>query len=71
MSQKKLYISVEGNIGTGKSTFLKILEKHLGNDNIEYSQEPVDKWTQYIEPTENENILSIFYTVYLNLFSKN
>jgi len=61
MSHKKLYISVEGNIGTGKSTFLKILEKHWGNDNIEYSQEPVDKWTQYIEPTENENILSKFY----------
>lgn len=58
---KKLYISIEGNIGTGKSTLLNILENNLGTNNCVFSQEPVDKWTQYVEPSEDENILSKFY----------
>ena len=47
---------VEGNVGTGKSTFLKILEK-LG---IPILLEPVNEWTQ-IKNTNDKNLLEEFY----------
>ena len=42
--QKPFIIFVEGNIATGKSTFLSLIAKHLKN--IQAIHEPVDKWTQ-------------------------
>ena len=35
----KKFISIEGNIGVGKSTFLKILKNHI---DFEVINEPVD-----------------------------
>ena len=54
----KLLISVDGNIGVGKTTFLKLLQKKM--DNIEVIFEPVEEWCN-IKNKNNENILSMFY----------
>lgn len=54
-------VSVEGNIGSGKSTILKQLKNYLKNNtNIIFLQEPVDEWEQ-IRDNNNVTILSKFY----------
>ena len=54
-------ISIEGNIGSGKSTILKSLKKHLcNNNNIIFIQEPVDQW-ENIKDKEGNTILKKFY----------
>ena len=50
---------IEGNIGTGKSTFLKMIED-LKNDRIQVIYEPVDVWTSF-KDAEGKNILEYFY----------
>lgn len=56
----KCVISIEGNIGVGKSTFTNILEKYF-TDFIVIS-EPVDLWLNIKSPTNpDENILGLFY----------
>uniref|UniRef100_A0A6C0KQ74 Deoxynucleoside kinase domain-containing protein n=1 Tax=viral metagenome TaxID=1070528 RepID=A0A6C0KQ74_9ZZZZ len=54
----KIYF-IEGNIGTGKSTFLKMVES-LNNDNYQVIYEPVDIWTNFKDST-GKNILQYFY----------
>ena len=49
-------IFVEGNIGTGKSTFLTQLSKHC-----KVILEPVDEWTQ-MKNANGKNILEEFYS---------
>ena len=56
-------ISLEGNIGSGKSTFLKHLQTDFHNknyNNIIFVDEPVDEWNQ-IKDDLGETILSKFY----------
>lgn len=48
------YIMLEGNIGAGKSTFLKIMSEYL---NIQPIYEPHEKW----QHVSGENILEKFY----------
>lgn len=56
----KIY-SIEGNIGSGKSTFVNILKDALkDNKNVVFMQEPVNEWLE-IKDKENENIISKFY----------
>ncbi len=55
-NKKPSYFIVEGNIGAGKSTFLRLL-KEAFNINIIY--EPLDEWQMV---GEGENILEKFYT---------
>ena len=50
---------VEGNIGTGKSTFLKMIETHYP-DKCQVIYEPVDTWTSF-KDKEGVNILGHFY----------
>ena len=57
-NNEKILISVEGNIGSGKSSLITNLKRLLKNDDIELHHEPVDKWTN----CEGENILEHFYT---------
>ena len=57
--KKKVIISLEGNIGTGKSTMMQLLKNKLG-DNAEYIDEPVDKWLQ-IKDKNGKDILKTFY----------
>ena len=51
-------IFVEGNIGTGKSTFLSQVEKHIPNSCVIY--EPLDVWTKFTDEN-GKNILQNFY----------
>lgn len=54
----KIYF-VEGNIGTGKSTFLNMIES-LHNEKYQVIYEPVDVWTNF-KDTSGKNILQYFY----------
>lgn len=49
---------IEGNIGTGKSTFLSLVEKHYPQFQVIY--EPVDVWTS-LSDASGSNILQYFY----------
>jgi deoxyadenosine/deoxycytidine kinase len=56
-------ISVEGNIGSGKSTIVDVLKKYFENNssnNIIFLQEPVDEWSE-IKDKNGQTILSKFY----------
>lgn len=57
--------SVEGNIGSGKSTFVQMLKEHFSKNHkpnrpIIFLQEPVDEW-HTITDKNGESILSKFY----------
>jgi|TARA_B110001469_G_scaffold37180_1_gene37131 deoxyguanosine kinase len=51
-------LSVEGNIGSGKSTFVKYLQSNFRD--IIFLQEPVNEWSK-ITDSKGETILSKFY----------
>jgi deoxyadenosine/deoxycytidine kinase len=51
-------ISIEGNIGSGKSTILKQLKNY--SDDFIYIDEPVDEWLS-IRDSNDKNILELFY----------
>jgi len=57
-----MIIYIEGNIGSGKSTFLKTLSSCLDNskNNISFITEPVDEWIVQIDE-HGKNILNHFY----------
>jgi deoxyadenosine/deoxycytidine kinase len=54
-----LIISIEGNIGSGKSTILEYLKKK-GNNDIVFLQEPISEWDK-IKDDNNNTILTKFY----------
>jgi deoxyadenosine/deoxycytidine kinase len=57
-------ISIEGNIATGKSTFIKILEDASGAEDWEITPEPVSQWTQIDgekKKSGKESLLKLFY----------
>ena len=54
-------VSVEGNIGSGKSTLISSLKNmHQNSNKVYFLQEPVDEWTE-IKDTEGINIIQKFY----------
>jgi deoxyadenosine/deoxycytidine kinase len=54
-------VSIEGNIGSGKSTFLENLKKHYKNqEHIVFLREPVDEWEK-IKDTNGNSMLQKFY----------
>lgn len=57
--EKKIIISLEGNIAVGKSSFLSFLKEKL-HDDAEFIYEPVDEWTS-IKDKDGKNLLQIFY----------
>ena len=62
-SRKPYIISIEGNIGTGKSTILENLEKNINNihpNKIIFLKEPVDIW-ESIKDENGRTILEKFY----------
>jgi deoxyadenosine/deoxycytidine kinase len=59
MSPKIFFI--EGNIGSGKSTFLKNLEKYNLLTNVQFIQEPVNEWKE-TKDKDGINILEHFYS---------
>ena len=50
-------IIIEGNIGAGKSTFLKLLAK--ASQDLEVAQEPLESWHK---KEDGSNLLENFYT---------
>jgi deoxyadenosine/deoxycytidine kinase len=69
------YISIEGNIGAGKSTLFENIQKFIGEYNmntdnhIVFIREPVDIWEKVTE--NNKPILELFYEnpkVYASMF---
>ena len=55
---KIIVISVDGNIGSGKSTLVKYLKSKYKN--LYFLDEPVDEWVRIIDDND-ENILHKFY----------
>jgi len=55
---KKIIISIEGNICSGKSTLVKILSEKY-NKNILFVDEPVSDWKEM--KMDNKNIIEHFY----------
>ena len=53
-------IFVEGNIGTGKTTFVQFLELNLNPEKYNIIYEPVDEW-QKLKDSQGKNILEHFY----------
>ena len=58
MSSNKL-ISIEGNIGSGKSTIINFL-RTFDSDNVIFVDEPVDEWTSIFD-SSGKNALVLFY----------
>ena len=59
---KPVIVSIEGNIGSGKTTIIENLEKHLIKDeSIIFLREPLDVWEGVKDPKTGENILQKFY----------
>lgn len=56
----KIIISLEGNIGVGKSTLMGVLEKEF-SDIADFVYEPVDEWLNILDENEEKNLLDIFY----------
>lgn len=59
-SNIKTIISLEGNIGAGKSSFLSILKEKL-KDKVEFVDEPVQEWIE-MKNNEGKNLLEVFYS---------
>jgi len=65
-----IIVSIEGNIGSGKSTILDALEKHMRNgpshgplsQRVCFIKEPVNMWESIKDGETGENILQKFYT---------
>ena len=55
-----LILSIEGNIGSGKSTIIDYLKENYNNDNIIFLPEPVNEW-ENIKDKNNNTILQKFY----------
>ena len=55
IKSKKIY-ALEGNIGAGKTTILKIIAKHFKD--VEFVEEPVNKW----QNLGGMNLLDSFYS---------
>ena len=53
-------ISIDGNIGSGKSTLIEILKCHYKGDVI-VLEEPVNTWIDIVDDKSNEDIISKFY----------
>lgn len=62
MTSRPLIISIEGNIGAGKTTIIDNLQKKMNmNKNIVFLREPVDIWESIKDPSSGDNILQKFY----------
>jgi deoxyadenosine/deoxycytidine kinase len=53
-------ITIEGNIGAGKSTLVDVLKnKYAERNDVMFLQEPVDVWTKISQ--NGQNVLELFY----------
>ena len=60
-----LIISLEGNIGSGKSTLMEYLKHNFSlatsPEKVAFIDEPVDTWTSFIDNKTGENIIEKYY----------
>lgn len=54
-------LSIEGNIGSGKSTIIEYLKNNYKNNNIIFLPEPVEQWENIKDKNDN-SILQKFYS---------
>jgi thymidylate kinase len=58
MPEKPIIVSIEGNIGSGKTTIIENLETYLEHDqSILFLREPLDVWESVKDSQTGENIL--------------
>jgi len=68
MYEQPIVLSLEGNIGAGKSTILAKLQTYIECHRAEnpgkilFMKEPVDQWTSIADTVSGETILQKFYT---------
>lgn len=59
------FISIEGNIGAGKSTLFAKLKKYVVDNNFQrkvvFIDEPLEIWKGIIDPETGKTILELFY----------
>lgn len=61
MNHNFTLISIEGNIGSGKSTLMKNLKEYYkNNDHVLFLKEPVDEWEKF-KDSNGTTILEKFY----------
>lgn len=61
VKKKNMFVSIDGNIGSGKSTLVSVLKDHYkNNDRIVFVDEPIDEWCN-ITDDDDKNILDYFY----------
>ena len=53
-------ISIDGNIGSGKSTLIELLKCHYKGD-VVVLEEPVNIWNNIVDDKSNEDIITKFY----------
>ena len=59
-----IIISIEGNIGSGKTTLIRKLKSHFQTREpcgVYFLEEPVDIWESITNDTKDKNILQLFY----------
>lgn len=62
MPARPIIISIEGNIGSGKTTIIENLEKYYEHDKrVLFLREPLDVWESVKDQVTGENILQKFY----------
>lgn len=62
MNKGVICLSVEGNIGAGKTTLIEAIEKlKLDNTHICVLREPVHLWEGILDPESGETVLQKFY----------
>ena len=60
-----MIITIEGNIGAGKSTFLSFLNENVPRINgkrVVVLSEKVDEWLAIVDPSTGRNLFDMFYT---------
>jgi deoxyadenosine/deoxycytidine kinase len=59
------FISIEGNIGAGKSTLFAELKKYVLHNNIQHKvvfiDEPLEIWESIIDPSSGKTIFELYY----------
>jgi len=60
MNKNIQIISIEGNIGSGKSTVVNSLKTYYSTEKIYFLEEPVTEWVQ-IKDNDGKNIIEKFY----------
>lgn len=64
-TNRPLIISIEGNIGSGKSTLMQYLKENYlfvaGQYRVGYIDEPIDTWNSITDKDTGENVIEKYY----------